>query len=147
MITVIVDTNILISACLNEESDIFKILNDLSEIIDFIIPDYALDEIEKHKLSICESTRRDVNVFDQLLTQCCKNATIIPVSAIPTSTFELAANLTQKTDLNDAPFVAVSLAYNALIWTGDIKLNRGLKRIGFNYIISTKELKDIIKGL
>ena len=145
--TIIVDTNILISACLNEESEIFKILNNLSDIIDFIIPDYALEEIEKHKLSICENTRRDINIFDQLLIQCCKNATIISVSSILTSTFELAAKLTQKTDLNDAPFVAVSLAYNALIWTGDIKLSRGLKRVGFNNIISTKELKDIIKGL
>ena len=145
--TIIVETNILLSACLNEESEIFKILNNLSDIIGFIIPDYALEEIEKNKLSICENTRRDINIFDQLLTQCCKNGTIISVSSIPTSTFELAAKLTQKTDLNDAPFVAVSLAYNALIWTGDIKLNRGLKRVGFNNIISTKELKDIIKGL
>ena len=145
--TIIVDSNILISACLNEESEIFKILNDLSEIIDFIIPDYALEEIEKHKLSICKSIRRDINIFDLLLNQCCKNGTVISLSAIPISTFELAAKLTQQTDLNDTPFVAVSLAYNSLIWTGDIKLSRGLKRIGFNNIISTKELKDIIKGL
>lgn len=55
--TVITDTNILISACLNEESDIFKILNILSLTIDFVIPDYALTEIEKHKRSICEKHR------------------------------------------------------------------------------------------
>ena len=45
--TVITDTNILISACLNEESEIFKILNTLCETIDFVIPDYALAEIKK----------------------------------------------------------------------------------------------------
>jgi|GEM_PF-4605089 len=44
--TVITDTNILISACLNEESGIFKILNTLSQTINFVIPDYALVEIE-----------------------------------------------------------------------------------------------------
>ena len=78
--TIIVETNILLSACLNEESEIFKILNNLSDIIGFIIPDYALEEIEKHKLSICENTRRDVNIFDQLLTQYCNKWSVIEVS-------------------------------------------------------------------
>jgi hypothetical protein len=40
-----------------------------------------------------------------------------------------------------------ALALNSLGWTGDRKLPNGVKRKGFTNIISTKELKDIIKGL
>jgi predicted nucleic acid-binding protein len=145
--TVIVDTNILISACLNGESEIFKILNTLSGIIDFVVPDYALEEIEKHKFSICENTGCDISIFNKLLVQCCDNGVIISVEEISTENFLLAQELTRKIDINDQAFVAFSLAFDAPIWTGDLKLSRGLKRIGFQNIISTKELKDIIKGI
>lgn len=144
---VIVDTNILISACLNEESEIFKILNTRSPSIDFVIPDYALAEIEKHKSSICESTGRNIIIFNKFLEQCCANGIVISVAEVSTECFKLAEQLTLKIDINDKAFVAFSLAFEAPIWTGDLKLNRGLKRIGFKNIISTKELKDIIKGL
>ncbi len=145
--TVIIDTNILISACLNIESEIFKILNTLSQTIDFVIPDYALEEIEKHKFSICKDTGRDIIIFNKLLTQCCTNGIIIAVKELSAEKFILAEQLTRNIDINDKVFVAFSIAFDALIWTGDLKLSRGLKRIGFKNIISTKELKDIIKGL
>ncbi len=145
--TVIVDTNILISACLNEESDIFKTLTTLSQTIDFVIPDYALAEIDKHKRAICEGTGRNILIFNKLLNQCCDNGIVISVADISTEYFILAEQLTKNIDSNDAAFVAISIALEALIWTGDLKLNRWLKRIGFNNVISTKELKDIIKGL
>ena len=137
--TVIVDTNILISACLNEESDIFKILTTLSQTIDFVIPDYALAEIDKHKKAICESTGRNIVIFDKLLNQCCDNCSVISVADISTEYFILAEQLTKNVDINDVAFVAFSIAFEALIWTGDLKLNRGLKRIGFKNIISTKK--------
>jgi predicted nucleic acid-binding protein len=145
--TVIIDTNILISACLNEQSEIFKILNTLSQTIDFVIPDYAIEEIEKHKSSICNSTGRDKIIFNKLLKLCCDKGIIIAAAEISTGNFKLAEDLTSKIDINDKAFVAFSIALNAPIWTGDLKLSRGLKRAGFKNIISTRELKDIIKGL
>ena len=145
--TVITDTNIIISACLNEKSEIFKILNTLSQTIDFVIPDYALEEIEKHKSFICQTTGKDINIFDKLLKQCCDNGISISVKELSTENLKLAEHLTRKIDINDKVFVAFSIALNAPIWTGDLKLSRGLKRVGFKNIISTKELKDIIKGI
>jgi hypothetical protein len=41
----------------------------------------------------------------------------------------------------------VTIDYDALLWTGDVKLIRGLRRKGFNNTVTTKELKEIIKGL
>jgi predicted nucleic acid-binding protein len=144
---IILDTNVIISACLNEKSEIFKIISNLSVKIDFLIPDYALEEITKHKFALCKNTGYSISQFDKLLSQCCDNATIFSVEDISTSIFQQAAELTSNIDFNDKAFVAFSIAFDALIWTGDFKLNRGLKRAGFKNIISTKEFKDILKGL
>jgi len=86
--TVITDTNILLSACLDEES---------------------------------ESTGRNIDVFNKLLNQCCDNGIVISVADILTEYFSLAEQHTKNVDINDKAFVAFSLAFEALIWTGDLK--------------------------
>lgn len=144
---IIIDTNIIISACLNEKSEIFKLLTNHSGNIDFLIPDYALEEITNHKLALCKNTGYSIAQFDRLLLKCCNNATITSVADISSAIFQQAEDLTRNIDINDQIFVAFSIAFDALIWTGDMKLNRGLKRVGFHNIISTKEFKAILKGL
>lgn len=144
---IIIDTNILISACLNEKGEIFRMIRNLSGNIDFLIPDYALEEINKHKLAVCKNTGYSTFQFDKLLYQCCENATIFSVADISTDIFQQAADLTRNIDINDQAFVSFSIAFDALIWTGDLKLMKGLKRSGFRNIISTKEFKDILKAL
>ena len=144
---IIIDTNIIISACLNENSEISKLVKNRSGNIDFLIPDYALEEINKHKLALCKNTGYSIVEFDRLLYQCCENAAIFSVADISTDIFQQAAELTKNIDINDKAFVAFSIAFDALIWTGDLKLKNGLKKAGFLNIISTKEFKDTLKGL
>ena len=144
---IIIDTNIIISACLNENSEISKLVKNRSGNIDFLIPDYALEEINKHKLALCKNTGYSIVQFERLLYQCCENASIFSVADIPTDIFQQAAELTRNIDINDKAFVAFSIAFDALIWTGDLKLKNGLKKAGFLNIISTKEFKDTLKGL
>ena len=139
--------NIIISDCLNENSEISKLVRNRSGNIDFLIPDYALEEINKHKLSLCKNTGYSIVEFDRLLYQCCENAAIFSVADISTDIFQHAAELTRNIDIKDKAFVGFSIAFDALIWTGDLKLIKGLKRSGFRKIISTKEFKDILKGL
>ena len=58
-----------------------------------------------------------------------------------------AKNLTDNIHKKDTIFIAFSLALDSLFWSGDIKLYKALKRKGFANIITTKEFKQIIKGL
>jgi len=86
--TVITDTNILLSACLDEES---------------------------------ESAGRNIDIFNKLLNQCCDNGMVISVADIATEHFILAEQLTKNVDINDKAFVAFFIAFEALVWTGDLK--------------------------
>jgi predicted nucleic acid-binding protein len=46
-------------------------------------------------------------------------------------------------DLDDVPFLAMAKNLNAKLWTGDKKLIKGLKKKGFNDIVSTEDLASI----
>jgi predicted nucleic acid-binding protein len=55
---IIVDTNIIIiSACLNKQSDLFTLLKSSKHKIDFVLPEYALEEINDHKVRVCYKSK------------------------------------------------------------------------------------------
>jgi PIN domain len=53
----------------------------------------------------------------------------------------------QGLDVNDFLFVATIIYFEGLLWTGDVKLKKGLNRKGFYHVITTSEFKQIIKGI
>jgi predicted nucleic acid-binding protein len=55
--------------------------------------------------------------------------------------------LITQLDYNDLPFLAVAIYYDSLLWTGNLKLYKGLRRKGFKNVITAKELSQIIKGI
>lgn len=52
--------------------------------------------------------------------------------AIPMGTWMEARRLCVPTDEKDTPYVALSLHLEALLWTEDIELERGLAAAGFD---------------
>lgn len=48
--------------------------------------------------------------------------------------------LVEGIDDYDAPFMALSLALKAPLWTGDKKLINGLKRKEYNFILDTASI-------
>ncbi len=55
--------------------------------------------------------------------------------------------LTKRVDEKDTLYVALTIALEAVLWTGDMKLYRSLRRNNFMSIVNTKELLQIIKGI
>lgn len=145
--TIIVDANLLISAILNPEGSIGKlfILNDHN--IDFVFPEYAWIEIQKHKKRICSENNISLSLFDKLLTKLTLFFLVFSEREISTAYIEKAFELTSDIDKNDAIYVAFALALDAMLWTGDLKLYRGLRRKNFSNVVTTKEMNQIIKGL
>ena len=144
---VIVDANLLISAVLNPEGTVAKllILNDLD--VEFVVPEYAWTEIQSHKNRICIANNIPFVYFDKLLTKLISFFLIFSEREVSTETIEKAFVLTSDIDKKDAIYVAFSLTLDALLWTGDLKLYRGLRRKGFKNVVTTKEMEQIIKGL
>jgi predicted nucleic acid-binding protein len=70
----------------------------------------------------------------------------LSIAEISNQHFLDAQELTKQIDVNDTTFVAFSISFKSFFWTGDLKLYKALRRKAFNNIITTKELKQIIKG-
>jgi predicted nucleic acid-binding protein len=143
---IVVDANIIISGIINPYGPIPKILLQKTKI-DFIVPGYALEEIELHKQRICQETNNPVFVFEQLLDKLLAQCLVFSAESISLAHTEKARKLTLSIDAKDTLYIAFCLALDALLWTGDLKLYKGLRKKGFNSIVTTSELKEIIKGI
>lgn len=133
----VIDTGILISALL-KDSVTRELL--LFSSIDFLLPEYAFEELEKHKDSISARSglsREDIEIVLSLIIE---NITIIPASKLKPHV-QKAHKLIGGIDPLDVPFAALALAVeNDGIWSND-KHFENLKGIKiwktsdvFNYI-------------
>ena len=61
--------------------------------------------------------------------------------------YRKAEKLTQSIDINDTWYIAFAIALNGFLWTGDLKLNRGLRKQGCYLTITTQEFSSILKGI
>lgn len=145
--TIIVDANIILSAIINPYSPIAQLLFSTNLKVDFVLPEFALQEISIHKNRICEKSNISAKIFGKTLEGILNNLLIFSDELVDSKTSAKAIKLATEIDMKDAIYVSFSLALDALFWTGDLKLFRGLRRKGFDNIITTKELQQIIQGL
>ena len=145
--TIIVDTNIIISASLNARSELFQILTTTYTGLDFATPDFALKEIVKHQAEICKKLKKSLLLFQNNLSVLLHHLIILSDEDLSEINIEEAEKLTVSIDIDDTIFVAFAMALDSLLWTGDLKLRKALRRKEFTNVILTKELKQILKGL
>lgn len=145
--TVIVDANIVITGIVNPYGPIPLIINLNSSTIDFVVPDYLIEEINSHKAKICKLTETSPVLFEQLKNDVLSKTLLFSTDTISQEDIKKAERLTSSIDVKDTWYVAFAIALDALLWTNDLKLYKGLRRKGFSNIVTTKELKEIIKGI
>ena len=145
--TIVVDANIILSGIINPYSLIGKLLIEENPSIEFIIPAFALTEIQSHKVRICTKSKINPNVFDILLEKFLTNIAVFGNDDVTVEIYRKAEKLTQLIDTNDTWYIAFAIALNGFLWTGDLKLNRGLRRLGCYLTITTQEFSSILKGI
>ena len=145
--TIIADTNIIISACSNARSELFQILTTFYADLDFATPDYALEEIVHYQNEICINSKKNIVLFHNNLSVLLNHLLILPNEDLSEINLQEAEIFTAGIDIDDTIFVAFSKALDSLLWTGDLKLYKALRRKGFTNVIVTKELKQIIRGI
>ncbi len=112
----VIDTGILISALL-KDSATREIL--LLSSIEFLLPEYAFEEFERHKDKISKRSGLSMEDIDVLMTLLTENITIVPASKIKPYMGK-ANEMMGVTDPFDVPFVALALATdNDGIWSND----------------------------
>ena len=145
--TILVDSDIIISACLESKSELFKIITTPYSNLDFATPHFALKEIIKNEDGICRKMKKSLELFQNNLSVLFEHLFILPDEDLSNKNIIEAESFTASIDIDDTIFIAFSMALDLLLWTGDLKLRNALKRKGFKNVIITKEFKQIIKGL
>jgi predicted nucleic acid-binding protein len=133
---VVSDTNILFSILLGGESIFPDIL--LRREPPLFVCENILVELfrRKDKIVSCSRLSEDevVRAYHILL----RHINLYKESLIPLSCWIEAETLCQNIDVTDTPHVALTLAINGRLWTGDKELREGLKRKGFDRFFSPR---------
>jgi predicted nucleic acid-binding protein len=131
---IIVDSNIIFSSLLNQHSSISDVL--FHKELDFVMPKYAYIELFKYKEKITQFSRHNEEEILEILYKLLKNVNIFDEDLLAPNTLKKAYQLVKDIDEKDIIFVALAIELDGVLWTGDKKLVKGLKKKGFNKICS-----------
>jgi predicted nucleic acid-binding protein len=126
---IVVDANILFSALLRTDSPFADIL--LYRDHPFCICESTLVELFRHKERIMRFSRLDDAEVITVLHSLLRRLKVEREELIPDACRAEAVELCRGVDPGDEPFVALTLALDGRLWTGDQKLRRGLAARGF----------------
>lgn len=126
---IVVDTNILFSAFLSCNSSFHEIL--LNKKYQFIAPNFIFVELFKYKEKILKHSKLNENELLELINTTISCIRFISYEFISGENLGRAIDLCCDIDLKDAVFVALTLEFNAVLWTGDKRLIEGLSKKGF----------------
>lgn len=128
--TVVVDTNILFSAILVPRGRLLEILWGSSAR--FYICESVLVELFRRKEKLVQASRLTaeevVLAYGQVLTR----VELFKEGLIPAPAWDRAFELCSGVDETDTPHVALTLALDGVLWTGDKRLREGLIAKGFD---------------
>lgn len=141
----IIDTNIIISGLITPKGTIADLIFNKLEKSILISPSFMFDEIHDKSHKILDITGFTEKYLTELLYLIHKNIEFIDDNLITFENQKKAYQLVHDIDKKDLLFVALSLQTGYNIWTGDLKLIRGLRKKGFLNVLSTKELADLIE--
>ena len=112
----VVDTSILFAALLRKSTVRELLLNPLFE---FYVPEFCIEEIEKHVEEIVDRSGLSVENVYLLLGVLLASVHVVPVERILEKYTE-AERIMGKIDKDDVPFIALALSFhNDGIWSED----------------------------
>jgi predicted nucleic acid-binding protein len=127
---IIVDTNILFSALVRTESAFSRIL--IRSEREFVVCETTLAELFRKKEKLVRATRMDDAALTRGYYLLLKRVQLHKEVSIPRPCWHEAYELCRGIDEEDAPQVALTLALDGLLWTGDKVLRSGLSEKGFD---------------
>ncbi len=138
----IVDTNIAIASLITPNSKISSLIFKELRSSSLISPSFMFDEILDKYQKIIKITGYTDDQLKELLYLLLKRIDFINNDLIDFSNQKRAYELVKEVDKKDLLFVALSLQTGHTIWTGDMKLCNGLRKNGFDKIVTTKQILD-----
>ena len=113
---IVIDTNVFMAGLL-KDSEVRRLLID--ENINFFLPEYAINEVEKYKKELCNKSGYSEEDLESMISFLLENIELVPFEQIKRY-IEIAEKIKNSIDIKDAPFIATSLAIEADgIWSFD----------------------------
>jgi len=137
---VIADSNIFISSIYTPYGITADILTSKNNI-QFLSPDFVLDEIRNHLSEIAEKSGKSKREIAVILKKITAKVVFYSADEIPESQIKKAIEIVRDIDIDDTFFVALHLHTKHKLWTGDKMLINGLKKKGYDICITTAQLK------
>ncbi len=106
----------------------------------FFAPEYLKTEIIFHKTRIMRLGNLDLGGFIEVYELLLRNITVLSHSIIPINIYKKAEDLCHGIDINDTVFVALSEYIDGKLWTGDVKLFKGLNTQNYPRLVSTEDM-------
>jgi predicted nucleic acid-binding protein len=139
-VKVVVDTNIAFSCAVRSDSAIGEVLLHDPGQLRFYAPSYLLEEFTRHRAKLKRASKLTDEQLDAAWTAITDKIEFIDDPAVSFANREKARAVAADVDEFDAPFIALALELDALLWTGDYTLIRGVRNKGFHHVITTVEL-------
>jgi predicted nucleic acid-binding protein len=139
-----VDANILFSALITPANKLARIISLPSLPIQLVSGYYLIEELVKHHDKIVRFSKKPEQIVLDLKQSYLKNIQLYDETLIDERFWREAENLTNGVDNFDVSYVALTLQTGGLLWTGDKKLSQHLKIMGFDRVLDTAELSDLL---
>ena len=141
----IVDPNIVFSTLLNPHSAIGEILMNIQDEFTFFAPELLKEELKRYTPKIRAYSKLDSKTLTDIEDLILSTINFASEESISEQSWIQAFALTRNIDEDDTPFIALGIELNAKLWTGDKVPSKGLAKKGVDIIITTADLKKLIK--
>lgn len=105
---------------------------------------YAVVELFKHQPKIVQLAKKPVETVIGDFSTLINNLQLYNETLIAVSHWQEAARLTVGVDNADISYVALTLQTGGWLWTGDKKLTTHLRIMGFDRVMNTEELFQML---
>jgi len=122
-IRIVIDTNILISALIKDDSTTSKIIK--SDIFEIYYPEDGMVELEKYRDYIIKKRKKALQrkSFDYAISFLLESITVVP-SPLYEDKIREAYEIMKDTDEKDTPFLALALKLQCPVWSNDNDLEK-----------------------
>lgn len=127
--SIVIDTNILFSALLRENSRWSRVILDSGH--EFFICESTIIELFKHKEKLVKLSRLNEEDLIRWFYLLLRRVAVFKEDWIEPSARNRAYKLCHDVDPADTPFVALAIHLDGLLWTGDNALKSALVKKGF----------------
>ena len=135
----------MFSAILNPDNPIGLLLMTSFQTHNFYTVSLLKEEIYKHQNKILKISGYTLKQFEEVYNLILSKLSFIDDVLISDESLNQAIELVKNIDINDALFVALSIQTESILWTGDKKLYNGLKLKGYDEIMLTDEISELLK--